>query len=65
MNEECLVNACKKHALTASLSLVHTARRSYRSDSLVSCSERAGLFLRAKSCEPKNLEEGEVVTRLP
>jgi len=30
MNEECLVNAREKRALTVSLFLVHTARRSYR-----------------------------------
>ena len=30
MNEECLVNAREKRALTVSLSFVHTARRSYR-----------------------------------
>ena len=30
MNEECLVNAREKHALTVSLIFVHTARRSYR-----------------------------------
>ena len=35
-NEECLVSACHQHALITSLPFVHTARRYYRLNGLVS-----------------------------
>ena len=68
-NEEFLVDACHQHASITSLPFVHTARRSYRLDVSVSCSEEtvkgSRLQLRPKFRKPKHLEEGEVVTRFP
>ena len=52
--------------------VVHTARRSYRSNGPVKPSELDPIAIRAtgsrgpaKSVEPYRLEEGEVVTRFP
>src|SRR5213080_1045025 len=39
-NEECLVSASHQLALTTSLPFVHTARRSYRLNGPVKCSDR-------------------------
>ena len=39
-NEECLVSASHQLALTMSLPFVHTARRSYRLNGPVKCSDR-------------------------
>ena len=69
LNEEFLVNAGHQLALITSLPFVHTARRSYRLDVLVKCSDRfqpvATLAETEKIIEPSHLEEGEVVTRFP
>lgn len=40
LNEECLVSASHQLALTTSLPFVHTARRSYRLNGPVNCSDR-------------------------
>ena len=69
-NEECLVSASHQLALITSLPFVHTARRSYRLDVLVKCSDwRPGggspLAVAEKFIKPSHLEEGEVVTRFP
>jgi hypothetical protein len=40
-NEEFLVSACHQLVLTTSLPFVHTARRSYRLNDPVKCSDRA------------------------
>ncbi|KAK9080913.1 hypothetical protein Syun_031879 [Stephania yunnanensis] len=57
-------------ALTTSPPFVHTARRSYRLNGPVKCSDRGDAAVRRrrrreKSTEPYHLEEGEVVTRFP
>ncbi|CAL8988870.1 unnamed protein product [Prunus brigantina] len=69
-NEEFLVSASHRLALTTSTPFVHTARRSYRLNGPVKCSDRGdvGGSLPATSREvhePYHLEEGEVVTRFP
>ena len=67
-NEEFLVDVVHQTASITSLPFVHTARRSYRLNAQVSHSDlhHSGFrFDRGKSCEPYQLEEGEVVTRFP
>jgi hypothetical protein len=68
-NEECLVSAIHQIALITSLPFVHTARRSYRLDVLVKCSDRRLGAVSPPAAEkfikPSHLEEGEVVTRFP
>ena len=70
LNEEFLVSASHQLALITSLPFVHTARRSYRLNGPVKCSDRGDGVVRRprrreKSIEPYHLEEGEVVTRFP
>ncbi|KAK9160437.1 hypothetical protein Syun_006778 [Stephania yunnanensis] len=65
-----LVSASHRLALTTSPPFVHTARRSYRLNGPVKCSDRGDAAVRRrrrreKSTEPYHLEEGEVVTRFP
>ena len=70
VNQEYLVSVCHQRALNTSLPFVHTARRSYRLDVLVSDLEKwlfswldgSTIF---KICKLDYLEEGEVVTRFP
>ena len=68
-NEECLVSASHQLALITSLPFVHTARRSYRLNVLVKCSDWFRLMATSavteKNIKPSHLEEGEVVTRFP
>ncbi|KAL5697170.1 hypothetical protein ACHQM5_030974 [Ranunculus cassubicifolius] len=68
--EAITVSASHQLALTTSLPFVHTARRSYRLNGPVKCSDRGDVGVRRprrreKSIEPYHLEEGEVVTRFP
>ena len=67
-NEEFLVSASHQLALITSLPFVHTARRSYRLNDLVSPSdwrlERKQLLVREVG-QTSHLEEVEVVTRFP
>ena len=77
MNEEYLVSAIHQIALITSLPFVHTARRSYRSNDQMKCSDwlaanyccwgfrtfSVGWWLIEKNSESYYLEEGEVVTR--
>ena len=70
VNEEFPVSAGHKLALIKSLPFVHTARRSYRLNDPVKCSDRGDdggscRRRREKFIEPYHLEEGEVVTRFP
>uniref|UniRef100_A0A0D2ZWN8 Uncharacterized protein n=1 Tax=Brassica oleracea var. oleracea TaxID=109376 RepID=A0A0D2ZWN8_BRAOL len=53
-NEEFLVSASHQLALTTSLPFVHTARRSYRLNDPVKCSDRGDVNLRKDHC--RNLE---------
>ncbi|WZZ63562.1 LOW QUALITY PROTEIN: hypothetical protein YC2023_074932 [Brassica napus] len=66
---EFLVSASHQLALTTSLPFVHTARRYYRLNDPVKCSDHGTwvvhrLQRREKSTKPYHLEEGEVVTRI-
>ena len=73
MNEEFPVSASHKLALITSLPFVHTARRYYRLNGLVRCSDRSAVVRfsdrrpsRAeKTLELDRLEEVKVVTRFP
>ena len=67
-NEESLVCASHQLAQNASLSFVHTARRTYRLDDPARSLELFTLILlmlMTKLFKPYRLEEGEVVTRSP
>jgi hypothetical protein len=67
-NEEFLVDVVHQTASITSLPFVHTARRSYRLNDPVSCSDFRLFGFRiceGKFREPYHLEEGEVVTRFP
>ncbi|CAA7056332.1 unnamed protein product [Microthlaspi erraticum] len=68
--EAITVSASHQLALTTSLPFVHTARRSYRLNDPVKCSDRGDVggsptATSKKSTKPYHLEEGEVVTRFP
>ncbi|KAL2247855.1 UNVERIFIED_CONTAM: hypothetical protein Sindi_2637800 [Sesamum indicum] len=54
-NEEFLVSASHQLALTTSLPFVHTARRSYRLNGPVKCSDRGDVNLRKDHC--RNLQK--------
>lgn len=68
MNEEFLVSASHKLALTTSLPFVHTARRYYRLNGLARFSDRAHIVRKydfgfEKKLKLDHLEEVKVVTR--
>ena len=67
LNEEFLVNAGHQLALTTSPPFVHTARRYYRLNDLVSCADCVWLarVLQEKHRKLGHLEEVKVVTRFP
>jgi hypothetical protein len=68
-NEEFLVNASHQLALITSLPFVHTARRYYRLNGLVSsvdcCASGATPKRDGKQIKLDHLEEVKVVTRFP
>jgi len=72
LNEEFLVNASHQLALITSLPFVHTARRYYRLNDLVSAVDIFSFRLSFSGCgkswkqrKPGYLEEVKVVTRVP
>ncbi len=69
LNEEFLVNAGHQLALTTSPPFVHTARRYYRLNDLVSIAEIACVGVTLRECLKRrkldHLEEVKVVTRFP
>ena len=70
MNEEFPVSASHKLALITSLPFVHTARRYYRLNGLVRCSDWRHCSSRSRWTAEKfikldHLEEVKVVTRFP
>ena len=67
MNEEFLVHASQQLAWITSLPFVHTARRYYRWNGLVSCGDHLGVSdaTRENHIKLAHLEEVKVVTRSP
>jgi hypothetical protein len=65
MNEEFLVDIGQHPISITSLPFVHTARRYYRWNGLVSWGDSSGLGSRENPIKLAHLEEVKVVTRSP